>query len=377
LVWIGAISFSWYLWHWPMIVFARAMWPASTTGAAVAALASIVPAYLSYRVLENRYRFDRRYVGRRAIALVVTCAAVPLVASLGLAASAELERRTVSVSAAADDVLPLHADSGRGCADVGWGPALPPSCTFGTGTADVHIALVGDSNAGQFTEPAARAAQRLGVDLTVATDNACPFADVVVESYGQVDPRCRSNLRTTWRTLRRNRPDLVIIANSSSGYVQSDNYRLAEGESGSLESSRHGKARVFRRALERVLRLLERDGIPAVVIHVIPHFQSFDPRTCPAVVLLLDTDGCARGISRRRVDADRRLAIDAERQAVERAVGVTAVDLVDDICGPRRCLTRRDGLWLYRDRSHLSVHGALTLADRFTEIVRQRLGLRR
>ena len=28
-VWIGDLSYSWYLWHWPLIVFARALWPGS------------------------------------------------------------------------------------------------------------------------------------------------------------------------------------------------------------------------------------------------------------------------------------------------------------------------------------------------------------
>ena len=41
-----------------------------------------------------------------------------------------------------------------------------------------RIALVGDSQAGQYTEPVVRAARRAGYETLVVTLNSCPFADV-------------------------------------------------------------------------------------------------------------------------------------------------------------------------------------------------------
>lgn len=37
---------------------------------------------------------------------------------------------------------------------------------------------------------------------------------------------------------------------------------------------------------------------------------------------------------------------------------------------PRACTTNNGNTWLYRDSAHLSVEGAITLTDRFNELIR-------
>src|SRR5262249_17308075 len=56
LVAVGDLSYSLYLWHWPLIVFGRALFPTSAHAAPIAALLSIGPAVVSYRWIENPIR---------------------------------------------------------------------------------------------------------------------------------------------------------------------------------------------------------------------------------------------------------------------------------------------------------------------------------
>lgn len=56
MVAIGDWSYSLYLWHWPFIVVAKAIWPFSSTAPIAAAVVSVVPAYLSYRYVEEPFR---------------------------------------------------------------------------------------------------------------------------------------------------------------------------------------------------------------------------------------------------------------------------------------------------------------------------------
>jgi len=61
MVRIGDLSYSWYLWHWPMIVFAAAMFPKTPLIATLCAgVLSYPAAILSERLVENPIRFRSR-----------------------------------------------------------------------------------------------------------------------------------------------------------------------------------------------------------------------------------------------------------------------------------------------------------------------------
>jgi peptidoglycan/LPS O-acetylase OafA/YrhL len=89
---IGALSYSLYLWHWPFLVGARVLFGdrdgAISTGVALLVLvASAVPAWASFRFIEERWRRPRTSRPRRAAAaLLVACTAVSLVSALGIGA---------------------------------------------------------------------------------------------------------------------------------------------------------------------------------------------------------------------------------------------------------------------------------------------------
>jgi hypothetical protein len=232
--------------------------------------------------------------------------------------------------------------------------------------------LFGDSNAGQFTEPSARAANRAGFDLTVATFSACPFADMTMEWFGDVASWCEFNRARSLAQVVRNRPNLVILASSSTLYIGDDKYRLTDVETGVVGTSAEGRARVYEAGLERVLRVLDRAGIPSLVVHVIPHLDGLDPQGCPAVRMYLDAQDCGVTISRRDIAEQRRLALAAETGAIAAVPGASGVDFAGQLCGPRGCPARRHGIWVYRDETHLSVPGALTLTDRFAKAITAR-----
>lgn len=79
LVWVGLISYPLYLWHWPLIAFAREVWGEnpSTMVRGALAVAAFVPAWLTYRLVER----PARKGGRRSV--YVLCSAVGLVGLAG------------------------------------------------------------------------------------------------------------------------------------------------------------------------------------------------------------------------------------------------------------------------------------------------------
>ena len=88
MVSLGDWSYSIYLWHWPLIVFANHLWPDVSFAAPLAAALSILPAVASYRWIEQPLRrLPKR--GRRRTAAVVAAVVLPpivLAATLNVAA---------------------------------------------------------------------------------------------------------------------------------------------------------------------------------------------------------------------------------------------------------------------------------------------------
>lgn len=87
LVKIGDWSYSIYLWHWPLIVFASTLWPSSPHARLFAAALSLAPAVCSYVFVEQPIRSLRLGSRMRVAILVAAVLATPLAADTPLAAT--------------------------------------------------------------------------------------------------------------------------------------------------------------------------------------------------------------------------------------------------------------------------------------------------
>lgn len=79
LVWTGLVSYSLYLWHWPLIVFADRFFPFRGVAAhGTILVASAVLAWLSWRFVEQPFRVRGRFNGRRIFGswALITVAAI-------------------------------------------------------------------------------------------------------------------------------------------------------------------------------------------------------------------------------------------------------------------------------------------------------------
>ncbi len=364
LAWLGDRSYSWYLWHWPLIVFARALWPQSHA-VLVAAVVSIVPAWISYRWVENPIRVGTRFRGRAVLALAAVCVLVPVGASGALIGVNEMLLRSDALGEWHSASAP-HADIARGCNGPGLADAQGlERCTWRVQGSRGRVALVGDSQAGQFTEPVVRAAGRAGYDATVLTMNSCPLVSLQVFVNGFDTghrQRCARYNSQTLDLLVRLRPDVVVIAARSDLYVGDATVALRtdRGPSSRLDAE---KAQMWQHALAGVIGRLNDVGSRVVVVHPIPTLGA-EPYGCAVLTIL--TKSCLSGVQRHDADDERRMAVAAEEAAVAGARDAAALDFDDGLCDAVLCTSANRGIWMYRDVSHLSVEGSLRLTDRFS-----------
>jgi len=370
-VWVGDVSYGWYLWHWPLIVFASALWPDTGWVLAVAAIASLAPTWLSYRFVERPIRFNNGLTGRRMVAMVAACIVLPVVACLGLLFANRIEARTDAVKSL-DVALAPHADSTKGCdSPTPIGQRTGDECTWKVKDARGTIFLVGDSNAGHFSESMADSSARAGYELTISTLSACPFVDAVVTGPQIDGEKCHQFVADSVAALKERRPALVVIASSSTHYFNNSAYQFRDPRTGAIGTTPAAKAPIWEGGIASVLRQLVEAGIPAMVVHTVPHpnqdVPNWGPATCPAVRVF--TDSCGYAIGRDLVEQQQRPAREAEKVAVGKVPGATSADFTDDLCAADVCATTRDGRWLYMDGDHISVEGARTLTDRFRQLI--------
>ena len=168
LVWIGLVSYSLYLWHWPVIVFAHRLGvPISAPAPALALLTlSVGLAWLSYRFVETPFR--RRGIGRRAIfgasALALGVAGV---VGFGLRASGGLPAR-LPTDVVAFDQGRFDISAARGACLRRAGSFDPAAlCRLGVGV-PAH-AVWGDSHGVELAD-----ALSAHVPVLAVNASACP-----------------------------------------------------------------------------------------------------------------------------------------------------------------------------------------------------------
>jgi peptidoglycan/LPS O-acetylase OafA/YrhL len=366
LVWIGGLSYSWYLWHWPIIVWARTVWPSADWVLVAAAAFSLAPAWLAWRYVETPIRFDDRYLGRRIVALAAVCIIVPLTACAALSVIGNGERES-SAYAALTEGQRKHADTVRGCDRAAPLPQRKgDECTWAVENPRGTVYLVGDSNAGQFTESVAAAANREGFDFTVATRSGCPFVDLALRG-GDVPDDCRRWVRETLRGLEEKSPALVVIASDSTAYVNGDQFSMRDAQA--VTSSADARADLWGLGLGRVVRQLDEAGVPTLVVHTIPQYPNNRFMECPPVRVFSDEGSCAASSSREDIEDQQRATREVEAAVVGATASSQAIDFTDELCSDGRCITFADGKWLYRDGAHLTVEHTKTLTDRFAAMI--------
>lgn len=364
---VGDWSYSIYLWHWPLIVFAGVLWGRLPTVLFGAALLSVIPAIASYRWVEQPIRNFTAPRGRRLARLVAVTVAPALVLATALAYCAANGWWLQSVRRLQAAAVPQHIASIDGCTDRRpLGSDQLRGCEWHRDAAGKPVYLVGDSHAGHFSEGAIEAAGLLNRPIFVAAAWGCPFVGAAFEDAERpdsVNESCRLYFQGTLQYLRHAEPGLVVIANNNDWYWF-DRFRSEAGlskeavaQSASLTQS------ALADGLRRTVETLRSAGHRVLLVQTAPRWTSettsWDPSRCTLMTVVRHK--CVAGMPlARMVDAS-----SAARQAVAdaaRGAGAAIWDPGPPLCPDGLCSTDGPGFTRYRDGSHLSVQQSTALA---------------
>ena len=340
LVWIGDRSYGWYLWHWPLIQFVKPFWPNSHVAAFFAGLSAIVPAALSYRYLENKFRHQLRWRKPEMMIAVISF-------SLLLPLAAAVSSRSVMPE------LGPHQDATLGC-EYGNLTKIEPGgkCMFPSGLNGGSAVLIGDSHAGQLTEAFIPASHELGLDAIVAVKGNSPY----LFKPWDMDSTKNSYPYVSLERIKELKPSVVVIAQS--GYNQD----APQGTNWSEE-------------FLPILRILEEANIPVVVVAASVNVGVY-PQTCSIVQVKLRRCPAEQELSRTALENGRSYRTGEEKIAVGNVSNAIIMDTFQVLCPSEKCSTFRNGKWWWRDEAHISITASKAIIPMMTDSMRRAMKLK-
>ena len=309
LLWIGARSYSLYLWHWPLLVFAAVLvTPFSTPVRLGCVVASFILADLTYRLVENPVRRNP-YLLKRA-GLCIAGSLIIMVFGIGTTLvwrswSKHSENYRIYQAALAD----LPEDSSMGCENA-FGDSIPHQCDFGDRGAARTVVMFGDSHIDQWLPAVEAIADRQRWKIVLFVKSACPAVAIPVwdPQTEQEDFACSAWREAALRRIIALKPSLVLLSNFS-GYL----YRNEPGRLISLSTWSNGARSTFAE--------LAKAGVPTVFLHDTP-WARFEVTQCLSRDQWRGTQRCAplqrpAALSEGDLSCDRRRGAQRRRGRME------------------------------------------------------------
>lgn len=328
----GEISYSWYLWHWPLLALGRAIDMGAHSLVRDAALVSLayVLAYLSTRFIEAPIRSGRVAVfsqDYRSIlsGLCLLCLTAGL--SFALWHSARVHYRAALAPASLSCMGEIEFDAAGPCVLAKGGKA--------------SVFLVGDSHGNHWSPAVASWAEGAGASAVERSLSGCPVLLAIQPALREVKaPRYSEDCKTlSYRVMSEIRQavgstgaTMVVIAAHWQADAALDEF-LAERLDGALAE-------------------LARAGATALVIGTTPQFN-YSP---PACMARRDARDCR--IVREQYDEEAKAANAILVSIVARHPHARLWEPASSYCDTKYCYPSKDGQLMFRDQDHLSWRGA-------------------
>jgi peptidoglycan/LPS O-acetylase OafA/YrhL len=369
---VGRISYSWYLWHWPPLVFAAALWGKLSAIEGLAVLSvSYVPAVLTHRWVEKPFHHSKsltRYP-RKALALGGACSASSVALGLLLFVATPTipeppERRVAGAAAILEGDHPLQksADAVRptprkaedqrsrmyadGC-HVERPDTSSPECVYGNPSSKTTVVLFGDSHALHWFPALNALAKERNWHLVGLSKSACPPAEVhrynasLRREYSECDTWRE---RTLQRIIQDENPSIIVTSMLNPYRVMKDGKRL----------DRKASHKALEEGYVATLEQLRRTGAEVVVIEDIPHPHKDIPECVSRSLRRLKDCAIPRSKAFNYPPVNARAAAQVE--------GVHLVDPTPVLCLERVCPAVIGDALVYRNGAHLTPTYVRTLA---------------
>lgn len=356
VVFVGLISYSLYLWHWPVLVFARFAYGIVDLPLPVILVCLVLTfalAVLSWKYVEAPFR-DRRKLKRGGVFAIsgAAAAAVLAVATGSFVTGGAPHRLTPQQSEIAASIRDF-----RGAADC-WGrdPASG-MCRLGEEDGPATVLLWGDSHASAISPALDDVLSNHGLGGFLAAHGACaPLPGVLMAG----NPNCFNFNEKILIWLREGRHDITHVVLTARWQLNVTGTRPA-GEAGdgfTLErvgdTIQRNNAQIAKESLLSLVSELKDAGIGVTLLDGVPEIV-WD---VPVTTLFRERLGMAVPAAPLREAVEARSAQTKRiMTAISEETGARFVSLTEELCTPV-CKVMHENRSVYADDNHLSIFGA-------------------
>ena len=380
-VWVGGLSYSLYLWHWPLVIVATDHWNGVLTGVhgLMVVVASFVPAYLSLRFIENPFRYAKVFsrVPRAALAVGAAFTLVGIVVGLGLRGAVpdlgvdpgSSKAKTAQGARALGDE-PTRSSAGKPVKSVAWMTPDPlkaaddvpvayadncqqtfessalKRCVYGNEQGTTTVGLVGDSKALQWLPALQVIAAQQGWRIVTYTKSSCPFTSATIATGKKIYASCTQWNGKLLAALAADPPDILMTSSGKRGAVGPGTTSLSN-----MPAMADGLARSWQAAITA--------GSRVVVVRDNPAPTGVDVDSCVAEHAE-DLTRCTFT----RADGLRVSGGQPQLDALKQVRQARLIDLTDAICPQAVCAPVIGNVLVYRQGSHLTATYVRSVAPR-------------
>lgn len=371
MVFVGLVSYSWYLWHWPLLSFARIVSGGmlSVPRASVIAVLSLVLAIFSHRFIEQPFRKSVTPAARLLVGYATLVVLLGAASLLGYVHSGWPARMPALVQAEATVDKVEHNVCLAGYDESA--PRLRSPCVAeDTGP---KLALLGDSHAAALGTAMQELASWHGYGFEQLTKASCPPLPTVPRRWAlhpTFEETCAAFNRAVFQRVRSDRRINIVVLAGLWASLCSDG-SSKDCDPGNPQTEKEALAaggyRNLRSSLLEAISLLRSSGKRVFIVTDVPRF-AIDPMSIVRNSLMRSRGELASLLSSQILSLD---AVDEQslikpadtitdgevRQAASEG-GAQIIDLARNLCPGARCRFFDNGVLLYADSSHLTPAGA-------------------
>ncbi len=370
MVMVGKISYSLYLWHWPLFVFAEYQYGerlpvAYSLGLIVLAVAL---SFLTYWFVEQPARRRSFLTRRTAISAGIGVMALLALASQGLIETKGWPER-LAPEIAAFAKTAQDAKVPPPCRDKDEESASAKGCTIGaTGDMPAAFLLWGDSHAVAMSAAIANIAAAKGVKGEVAVVGGCgPFLIEAIRNNLFRRDKCDMMSGRVAELLKSGRFKHVVIGARWAFYAEGDAYDNGNTELNRFNTGDKVRNRaLFHDTLRGTVERIVASGRTVTLVGPIPELKGHLPNAMIRALMRKETRDFSLPYA---VFAERNAAVLKTLEELDKIAGVRVVYPHKALCNATACQTTADGKPFYYDDDHLGLFGTTAIESVLTDAI--------